>query len=58
MSQFAAEEFLFRTGEVASEMFFVTSGAVEEISLSKVYSKGSKRLLWLECFVEREESNT
>ena len=34
--QFAAEEFLFRSGEVASEMFFVTSGAVDEIIESDV----------------------
>ena len=34
--QFAPEEFLFRAGEVASEMFFVTSGAVDEIIESQV----------------------
>ena len=34
--QFAAEEYLFRSGEVASEMFFVTSGAVDEVIESEV----------------------
>ena len=35
--QFAAEEFLFRSGEIASEMFFVTSGAVDEIAETEVF---------------------
>ena len=34
--QFSAEEFLFRSGEVAAEMFFVTAGAVDEIIESQV----------------------
>ena len=30
--QFAPEEYLFRAGETAHEMFFVVSGSVEEVS--------------------------
>ncbi len=30
--QFAPEEWIYRAGEMANEMFFVASGAVEELS--------------------------
>ena len=57
--QFAPEEFLFRSGEVASEMFFVTSGAVDEVVESQVALYMIKCCL-LSChlwhFEEREQS--
>ena len=34
--QFSPEEFLFRSGEIASDMFFVVSGSVDEVSESEV----------------------
>ena len=30
--QFAPEEYLYRAGEAANEMYFIVSGSVEEVS--------------------------
>ena len=43
MIQFAPEEYLFRAGETASEMFFVVSGAVDELSENSEVRRPSLR---------------
>ncbi len=32
MKQFAPEEYLYRSGEFAHEMFFIATGSVDEVS--------------------------
>ena len=38
LNQFSPEEYLYRVGEVANEMFFVVSGSLDEIADNKKVS--------------------
>ena len=49
--QFAPEEYLYRCGEVANEMFFIVSGSVEELA-----EKPDKKV-WVLSFAFKTNDN-
>ena len=42
--QYAPEEYIYRAGEIANEMFFIVSGAVDELA-------ENAEVLWMQVFV-------